>query len=160
MNKGAILCLLIAGLVAGSYVEFQVHQSDGQAEPVLEATGVTPDVTAEPTEAVEAAAQEGPTFTPFTAAPSITNGEEVVGAMQEAYPPLLREAGIGGRVLVYFFIEADGEVTEVRINESSGHPALDDAALRVADVYHFTPALNHEERVPVWVTFPITFQVR
>ena len=61
---------------------------------------------------------------------------------------------------MYFFIDADGDVQDVRINESSGHPALDDAALRVADVYRFTPALNRDERVPVWVSFPITFQVR
>ena len=34
---------------------------------------------------------------------------------------------------------------------------MDDAALRVARVYRFSPALNRDERVAVWVTFPITF---
>jgi protein TonB len=80
--------------------------------------------------------------------------------MEEAYPPLLREAGVGGTVGVSFFIDEEGAVRNTILMEGSGHPALDDAALRVADVYRFEPALNRHERVPVWVTFPITFQVR
>ena len=35
-----------------------------------------------------------------------------------------------------------------------------DAALAVADVYRFSAALNRDKKVPVWVSFPITFQVR
>ena len=102
----------------------------------------------------------GPTFTPFTVAPSIKNRREVVEAMERAYPPLLRGAGVGGTTIVYFFINETGEVESTRLSRSSGHPALDDAALRVADVYDFTPALNGSRIVPVWVSFPITFQVR
>lgn len=101
-----------------------------------------------------------PTFTPFTVAPSITNRDEVVAAMNEEYPPLLREAGIGGTVRVYFLIGADGLIKGTRVDKSSGHPAIDQAALRVASVYRFNPALNRDTPVPVWVSFPITFQVR
>ncbi|MCH1570201.1 MAG: energy transducer TonB, partial [Longimicrobiales bacterium] len=43
-------------------------------------------------------------------------------------------------------------------SESSGHPALDDAALNVAGAYEFSPARNGDEDVPVWVQFPITFR--
>jgi protein TonB len=101
-----------------------------------------------------------PVFTPFTVAPSIQNRDEVVAEMVAEYPPLLREAGIGGTVKVYFFIDADGRVQDTRIDQSSGHQALDDAALRVAKVYRFDPALNRDEKVPVWVSFPISFQVK
>jgi len=101
-----------------------------------------------------------PTFTPFTQAPSITNRSEVVAAMVQAYPPLLKDAGIGGTVRVYFFINEEGVAEQVRLDESSGHSALDEAALNVAGVYAFEPALNDETPVPVWVSFPITFQVR
>ena len=103
---------------------------------------------------------EGPRFTPFTVAPSILNVDEVVRAMTRVYPPLLRDAGIGGTVRVYFFIDENGVVRDTRIDQSSGHQALDEAALEVADVYRFSPALNRDTRVPVWVSFPITFQVR
>ena len=49
---------------------------------------------------------------------------------------------------------------QFQVNESSGHQALDDAALAVAGVYRFSAALNRDKRVPVWVSFGITFQVR
>jgi protein TonB len=101
-----------------------------------------------------------PTFTPFTVAPSILNRNEVVRAMEREYPPLLRDAGIGGTVMVYFFIDENGSVQDNRVHETSGHQALDDAALAVAAQYRFSAALNRDKKVPVWVSFPITFQVR
>ena len=101
-----------------------------------------------------------PTFTPFTVAPAILNRNDVVRAMEREYPPLLRDAGIGGTVLIYFFIDEEGRVQDRRVNESSGHQSLDDAALAVSEIYRFTPAMNRDKKVPVWVSFPITFQVR
>ena len=101
-----------------------------------------------------------PQFPPYTAGPSILNRDEVVQAMGREYPPLLRDAGVGGTVRVYFFIDQDGRVQDRRVDVSSGHAAIDDAALAVAEVYEFSPALNRDQKVPVWVSFPITFQVR
>ncbi|KPJ75075.1 MAG: hypothetical protein AMS19_14410 [Gemmatimonas sp. SG8_23] len=101
-----------------------------------------------------------PTFTPFTVAPGITNREEVIRVLREQYPPLLQEAGVGGTVRVYFFVNERGLVEQVRLDRSSGHPALDEAALNVAGAYRFTAARNGDDPVPVWVSFPITFQVR
>ncbi|MCG6988696.1 MAG: TonB family protein [Gemmatimonadetes bacterium] len=107
----------------------------------------------------DAALQSAPTFTPFTVAPRILNRDEIRTALQRDYPPLLRDAGIGGTVKVYFFIDAQGQVQNVRIDKSSGHPALDEAALNVGRAMRFSPALNRDEKVPVWVSFPITFAV-
>jgi TonB family protein len=98
-----------------------------------------------------------PLFTPFSRAPRVLNAEEVRRVMMQAYPSELRDEGIGGTVEVYFFIDEDGHVQDSRINSSSGHPTLDDAALAVAGVYRFSPARNRDVRRPVWVTFPITF---
>ena len=101
-----------------------------------------------------------PTFTPFTVAPSILNREEVARAMAENYPMILRSAGIGGTVRVYFFIDENGTVQDRRIQQSSGHAQLDEAALAVAGLYRFSPALNRDRKVPVWVLFPIEFHIR
>lgn len=101
-----------------------------------------------------------PAFTPFTVGPDIKNRQEVARAMEENYPPLLREAGIGGTATIWFFLDETGAVQSVQVNESSGHPALDDAAMRVAEAVEFTPALNREEAVPVWISLPITFTTR
>lgn len=130
----------------------------------LQACGVESPVTSDTMDtesAIDANARlrTEPSFTPFTVAPSIANRSEVVRAMQAEYPPLLRDAGIGGRVIVWFFINEFGNVETVQIHESSGHRALDEAALEVANAFAFSPALQHDEPVPVWVQFPITFQV-
>ncbi|MEX2528341.1 MAG: energy transducer TonB [Gemmatimonadota bacterium] len=101
-----------------------------------------------------------PTFTPFTVRPEIRNMNEVQRALEREYPSLLRDAGIGGTVTVWFFISEEGRVQQTQVNESSGHRALDDAAIRVAGVFEFSPALNRDQRVPVWIALPITFQTR
>jgi protein TonB len=93
-------------------------------------------------------------------APALQNLAEVQRALTREYPTVLRDSGIGGRVTVWFFIDEQGRGQQTRINESSGYEALDQAALNVAEVYRFSPALNRENRVQVWVSLPITFQVR
>jgi len=148
------------------------------ATPIIAAAGIDDDVTIAPTtfamnpvetlpdlppppsNAVADDLAAGPVFTPFTVAPSILNRDEVMQAMVKNYPPLLRSAGIGGTVRVFFYIDQDGTVQDYRIQESSGHSQLDEAALAVAGLYRFSPALNRDKRVPVWVLFPIEFQVR
>ena len=100
---------------------------------------------------------ETPTFTPYTVKPDIKNRREVQQALENQYPPLLRDAGVGGTVLVWFFIDENGRVQNTQIRESSGHNALDQAALEVAEVFEFTPALNRDKQVPVWIALPITF---
>jgi TonB family protein len=101
-----------------------------------------------------------PTFTPYTVRPDIRNRAEVARALEAEYPASLRDEGIGGTVQVWFFIDENGRVQRTQINQSSGHEALDDAALRVAGEIQFTPAFNEEKEVPVWISLPITFTTR
>ena len=102
----------------------------------------------------------GPVFTPMTVRPEIRNRSEVQAALMREYPRILREAGIGGTVVVWFLVSEEGTVLERRVSESSGHNLLDEAALRVADAFTFSPAMNRDKIVPVWILLPITFQVR
>lgn len=101
-----------------------------------------------------------PTFTPYTVPPTLLNRNDVMQAMLKSYPEVLRRSGIGGTVQVYFFINKEGVVQDTRVHQSSGFPELDAAALAVADVYRFSPAMNRDKYVPVWVMLPIEFQVR
>ena len=84
----------------------------------------------------------------------------MVQALESVYPPDLRAQGIGGTANVYVLVDEDGSVRRVQIAQSSGHQALDDAALAVAHIFRFTPARESEQAVPVWIAFPVTFQVR
>ena len=47
-----------------------------------------------------------------------------------AYPSLSRRVGEEGVVVLEFTIEANGDVLEAKIKQSSGHPRLDEAAKR------------------------------
>ncbi len=98
-----------------------------------------------------------PVFTPYTVRPDLANREELTRILAAEYPPLLKGAGIGGTVVVWCFVDERGEVGKVLVRESSGHQALDEAALRVGKGMEFTPALNRDKAVPVWIILPITF---
>ena len=100
-----------------------------------------------------------PVFTPMTVRPEIINRSAVQTALMREYPPILRDAGIGGTVEVWFFISEEGRVLDSRVSKSSGQLQFDEAALKVADVVRFSPALNRDQRVQVWIQLPITFQV-
>ena len=144
------------------------------ATPVIATAEINEDITIAPTTFEENPVEDlppppsevstdiaaAPTFTPYTVRPDIKNRAAVARAMEREYPPLLRDAGIGGTVNVWFFIDEEGKVVRNLVNESSGHKALDDAALKVADIIEFTPALNRDKRVPVWISLPITFTTR
>ncbi len=112
-----------------------------------------------PTNDGEADLSANPVFTPMSVRPEIRNRAEIQQALMTQYPAMLWNAGIGGTVEVWFFISEEGRVLNSRVSKSSGHAQLDEAALKVADVVLFTPALNRDQRVQVWIEVPITFQV-
>lgn len=101
-----------------------------------------------------------PTFTPMTVSPGLENQAEVQRALTRNYPPILRDAGIGGRATVWFFIDENGRVVKTQLNESSGYDQLDQAAMQVAEVMQFSPAWNRDKKVQVWVSIPIAFESR
>jgi periplasmic protein TonB len=99
-------------------------------------------------------------FTPFTVAPSLLNASGAERVLQREYPSILRDAGIGGQVGLLVYIDEEGVVQEARVQESSGHPLLDAAALRAVESFRFRPAMNLDRHVPVWIALPVTFQSR
>lgn len=100
---------------------------------------------------------EAPAFTPREVDPKLANRQAVQHALEVNYPTALRDAGIGGTVTTYLFIDQEGNILRALVHESSGSPILDEAALNVADVMEYEPALNRGEAVPVWVQINITF---
>ena len=135
-----------------SNVDFDARDFSGEGAEGGRATGdPNRTVTAEDLSAA-------PRFTPMTVRPTIRNTEEVRRALVRFYPPLLRDAGIGGTVVVWFYIDTNGRVVRTQVQQSSGQEQLDQAALRVAEIIQFSPAMNRDQRVPVWIQWPITFQ--
>lgn len=99
-----------------------------------------------------------PCFTPYTLPPELLNRDVVGRALVKEYPPALRDAGIGGTVLLWVLLDVEGRVRKQHIKESSGHMELDRAAVAVAGTMRFRPAKHHNDAVPVWIQLPIVFK--
>lgn len=89
--------------------------------------------------------------------PALLNRTEVQRALERGYPPLLRDARIGGTAVMWLLLNEQGRVISSEIKESSGQPSLDRAALGVAPLMRFSPARNRDQRVKVWVIVPLKF---
>lgn len=100
-----------------------------------------------------------PQFIPYTVAPRLKNREEVLALLRQVYPRPLQASGIGGTVLLWIYVDENGNVREVRVAESSGYTGLDEAAQAVASAMHFTPAMNRDRVTAVWLSQPIFFEV-
>ena len=92
--------------------------------------------------------------------PVLRNRDEMGRLLEREYPPLLRDAGIGGTVKVWFFIDETGKVVKTQVHTSAGHAALDDAAMRVGSKLEFSPATSEGHAVPVWISLDIKFETR
>lgn len=100
-----------------------------------------------------------PAFTPFEVAPRLTNQAQYARELERSYPPTLKDAGIGGQVVLWVQIDETGAVQQTRIVTSSGYDQLDRLAERLMnEVARFSPAQNRDQNVPVWVQLPVTFR--
>ena len=97
-------------------------------------------------------------FVPMSVAPDLLNRAAVQRALQRLYPPMLRDAGFGGQVVVWVYVDESGSVIKAVVRKSSGHTELDAVALEVVKVMRFSPAMNRDQRVKVWVSVPVTFR--
>jgi protein TonB len=104
---------------------------------------------------------DGPSFTPHEVKPELRNRLEFGRALERSYPPRLREAGIGGTVMLWVRIDESGTVQDTRVVTSSDHDQLDRVAQDlIREAARFSPALNRGQTVAVWIQLPVTFQAR
>jgi TonB family protein len=83
---------------------------------------------------------------------------ELRNTVERVYPPRLQENGIGGIVNVLVYIDSLGAAHEPQINEGSGLPELDRAALRAAASLRFRPATQDGRPFGMWVRFDLVFE--
>ena len=76
------------------------------------------------------------------------------------YPPSLYASKVQGNVVLRLFIDSTGRVwpESTYVQESSGFPALDSAAIRGSDVLRFKPAIKDGAPMNVRVGFPVYFR--
>jgi periplasmic protein TonB len=143
------------------------------ATPVVTSTPIDEDITIAPTtfeanpvanlppppvsSRSEPDLRAAPQFTPYTVRPELRNTEVVRALLVRHYPPIVRDAGLGGTVMLWVFIDEMGVVQRALVNVTSGFPALDEAALKVVPEMVFSPAIFRDKRVPVWIELPLHF---
>ncbi len=76
-----------------------------------------------------------------------------------AYPTLSKRLLEEGRVLLLVAVTAKGAVESVQIQQSSGFPRLDNAALEAVRQWRFVPARRGEEPIAASVVVPIVFRL-
>lgn len=88
------------------------------------------------------------------APPSIRRSREA------KYPREMLIRGIEGLVKLTIVVTRDGRAGTIRIQQSSGHPQLDQAAVTAARGYQFRPARRNGQAVTTTVTLPVRFTIR
>ncbi len=176
---------LTAADVAFSVTEFEAIELPPEVEippppeqiarpavPVVAATELEEDITIAPTTFEEnpveslppppsdaARLGDRPVLTPYTVAPRLRDTRRAQRIVQDKYPRIMEQAGIGGTTLVWAFIDARGVVKNAVISETSGYGELDRAALAAMMEFEFVAALHYDQHVPVWIEMPITFEI-
>jgi TonB family protein len=91
--------------------------------------------------------------------PRLNNSATVMRALERNYPPLLRDAGVGGTVSLVFDVRTDGfvEPETIKVIESD-NGQFSEAAVEVVRRMRFTPAIINGRPVRVRANMPITFQ--
>lgn len=75
------------------------------------------------------------------------------------YPPPARQAGREGRTVLLVAVAADGGCRDVRVEEPSGTPSLDEAAVAAVRHWRFTPAKRGGKAVGTTVRVPVVFRL-
>lgn len=99
---------------------------------------------------------EDPQFTPRTEEPRLLNAGDVSQRLEDRKPDDIAE-GETLEVGVHIYIDEEGSVANMLVNQSSGREDVDTAALEVARTMEFSPAMNEDEPVAVWISLPIRF---
>ena len=81
-----------------------------------------------------------------------------ISGVKMKYPPMAKAAGIEGKVVVEFFIDKNGVVTEVEIVSGTG-TVLDQAAVEAVKNSTWKPARQRTKKVGVWKKVPIKFSL-
>jgi len=95
---------------------------------------------------------------PVLVMPEMLDRQRSERLLQEAYPLYLQRQGVGGTVWVHLWVDEAGIPGSADVQESSGVPALDRVALRVAPRFMFTPAMQAGRAMGTWIQFPVLFE--
>jgi protein TonB len=74
-----------------------------------------------------------------------------------AYPMVARRMGEQGKVLLKVLVSQDGKAETVKVDTSSGHHKLDQAAIEAVKKWSFVPAKRSNQPISAYVLVPVNF---
>lgn len=131
------------------------QEMSAQAAPALDAdlgaggAQITQDIKIEPEQ------NEDPDFDKFVA---YEKGPEMIVAKTPEYPEIAKRAGITGKVFVKVLVDKEGKPKRAVVIKSDSelfNQAAIDAAMKSA----FTPAIQNQHPIAVWIVLPYKFQL-
>jgi TonB family protein len=84
----------------------------------------------------------------------------VTAASHPDFPPMLRDSGLSGTVLIAVAVDEDGHLIDASLYASSGLPAFDSAGLRAARLSSYSGPISYCQKVRGEYLFNATFQPR
>lgn len=147
------------------------------AKPVEDAEATRPVAKPVPAPAASEAASAGSSARPSTgsrdagqgsSAKGAGGGEQKVTPAHDAgylhnpkprYPPIAIARNWEGLVRLRVYVLPNGTPGQVVLQQSSGHDALDQAALEVVQRWRFVPAKRGEQAIASWVVVPLVFKL-
>jgi protein TonB len=151
-------------------------QTETEVKPVVTASNLS--MTAAETPAVPASGQPSAaggtaaTAPGKAAAPSGGTGNSssqngiaapgILSKVDPVYPSAARQAGLEGTVVLRIQILANGRPGEITVASSTGHPALDEAAVTAVEKWRFVPAKDRTSgrTVACTTTLPVSFRLQ
>jgi periplasmic protein TonB len=80
--------------------------------------------------------------------------------VQPSYPSSAKKLNIQGTTMLRVHVLADGKIGEINVEQSAGHPDLDQAATDAVRRWRFEPARRGDDPVAMWVELPVVFRLR
>jgi protein TonB len=134
--------------VIASQTEMAAQQAPALVEDLSGGAQITQDIKIE-----EPVKDEEPGMNDFTAVEKLP---EMVRAVTPEYPEIAKRAGITGKVFVKVLVDKEGRPKKAVVIKSDSelfNQSAIDAAMRSA----FTPALQNQHPIAVWIVLPYRF---
>ena len=144
----------------------QVQAPAAQATAPAQAAAQVPAQAATPATAPAAASSSGPAPAAESVMPASTRSTDAdykaayLNNPRPAYPLLAIRQGAQGQVLLLVEVLTDGRAGRIELEKSSGHAALDAAAINAVRAWRFTPARKDGLLATQTVSIPIQFNLK
>ena len=107
-------------------------------------------------------AKAGPTVASIPPGSGITSDARPTGGYQvrPSYPASAKRLGVQGTTLLRVQVLENGRVGGLEVEQSAGHPDLDQAAIDAVRRWRFEPARRGDQAVAMWVRLPVEFRLK